>query len=570
METNLMEKEQKKVPYLFLSGNNVDKREQVKMSIAVEEDRDIQKLIRRGFRYGVVYKAGILAVINFVTFCVTLYCSYDAAKQFLQNASPSLPIIGGFISSLLVFLWSLRSIRQDHKIFQEIHSKWQLISMAIKKQFPKHPLELWHLYPASIIDAQIVLYAQRMLTQTAKDCSPCSLIFAGGPYASTFLVDSIDIEWVYPSGVNLNLRKIRHHYQKYLRKYSTTAVLSNGLIERNAFEKGGDKRRREISDCVFGVLYASGYLLSFLQEYFKKVTDYNNNQKIYIDVSALPIDQQRTARSVVEFITSPDYFTFDQTKSEQNSAVPILKIKQLNVYADQPPKYSKPDKNTLRLPMKRVFLKPFPLDASYDTWPLENLRLFKANKMIVLGGAEQNLLQCHIINRHRWSDPQTHVGNATGCRIGFSENAFDFKDHTKRQNIIVGMEGYVYLTRDRTIAPDDLDPKHKFRNCAQMMFITLDGIDITFIYGYSAVATKIAAAQYFHYLHELEYNGDTAVQAYIPDSSKLLIAYAFKYEGDTWGKLINYWDHHNPFENLQLDVKDTLDKISNDTSGLDI
>ena len=401
---------------------------------------------------------------------------------------------------------------------------------------------------------------------------------------SHYLLDSIDVDWKIGKQTRLLKRhRIRHHYRSFFRQFAIQSVYANATDKLNKIYSTNNAMR-QTSNNVFGLMFASNYISSFLEKFDK------NKNHVCVNISDIQICDQQIIENVMQHITSPYRFDIVTDKSKLSSYHLTLNVKQFLITFPKEkveessigsklihyPKrllrsmYSQiAAKSPIHIPVKRLFLKAS--NESDKPFILNDLSAFDENIIVLLGGAEQSLPQCHLINRQRWT-----LGTSTAKKIGFAENAFDSSDSV-HYRFYVGTEGFVYgRYMNQIIAPDDSPNKAK-RAYAEKICLQLDQKDILILYGYHAISTKIAALK--HFLDHIQCSSCKSTSEFDPMLVKsnqrcLMVTYRYSIdqlgksmiskpqpEQEIWDLLKHYWDQHNPMDNLMLSPQSNLASI---------
>ncbi len=561
------------VAYLFMSGCHLDKRNQAYLYQIISRDKDIRKLIRSANI--IAFPPILLFFVSFIfAILVGIYTSIQTAESLLSPQTSTTILWSFIIPCIVITMCDIG--RRCMRAKKEIISLRALLQILIEKRLPRHPLDIWHLFPISPIDGQIALFAERLLhKRQEKNSAVCSLKYTGEPHASHFLLDSIDIRWVFKKPTHFIKRHLIHrHYRKFLVKYASEQIIATAVHKMNPSSASGGNRR-QTSNCVFGLLFASLYLKEFKEKYGTQ------NEKIYIDLRNIPERDRRKMKSSIQFFTGVYDFIFsDQDTTPDNYSV-IMRIERYQIRElERSMPFTRftfpgmmkrllitPWKNLcssisasgpIHIPVKRLFLQPSK-DRHNNQLPLDNLAQEDSGIVVLLGGAEQNLSQCHLINRHRWSDCSDHL-----MHIGFAENQFDYQDRDHYE-FLVGAEGFINGNHlGRVIAPDE-DKNLKNRNSAEKIQISIDGRPIIILYGYHAISTKIAAGKFFlHNINKPQCKTDKSSEECMFENQPLELLKTYHFElsqSPEFEKLRTFWDEYNPIDNPISDPESTLSQI---------
>lgn len=587
---------------LFITGTNLERTMLKDFQRVICRDRDIRRLIRIG-RYELRWKP----VVSMIGFLVILSWFIGSICEPLSELIEKLPLyflrLVPLAISFFPFATFASFIQSTPDQIKKFSFKWKELKPAFGFIFksipPKSPLELWNILQGSIMDAQITTSAERLFD------TDVALIYGGMPYYELLLIDKIHFSWICSN--DLNFRKINRQYNKFFRNYSKSTVLAE--IRQKYYK---DSVRLQISNCVFGILFFSEYLQSFIRDNFKPL-----KEKIYIDCSKLhPPDtlvndykelyqklykQYYAANELMGYCTNPSFFTFKEPKNpsitlvidridiiepkSQTGTVNIFKRLQTEFElrcnernARLSGKLSVPIKKTISVPINQtdlcnpvpdLVLKHFSKDSeTREALVLggaeQNSKDSKTREALVLGGAEQNIIISNLVNAYKWRPDRTGQPQRDHHYYGFAENAFDSqglleinpdqKIPPKGVEYLIGTEGFVYGLPDRKILGKKADENDQ--RCAEIFRLDLDGFNFYFIYGYHAIATKISSLKFFIHLA----NGMTA---YIPQNDRSRITYTLTNKKDgTFKELRDFWDEGDPINSDELSLKTKLNSIS--------
>lgn len=576
-----------KPKFLFISGSNLDKRHQGEINQIINRDKDIHKLIQKAY----LTRPRVSTLIIFVSIIFFLlpatYSGVDAIKKFIDGPTNKLILYSILLLCILNSLHSL--IVRIVRVIIEMKSLWTYIQVRyIKRLLPKKPLDLWHIFHANITDGQIALYAQRLLDgSNPEKANACKLVYAGEPYMSHYLLDSIDIDWRFGKQTRLFKRyQIRRHFRYFFRQFAIQSVYANATDKMNKIYNTNNPIR-QTSNYVFGLMFASRYFSCFLKKFYK------HKEKVCIDISDIKKHNQPLIKNIMQHLTSPYHFDIIDDKNKLVDKHLVLHINQFSItfpisekeknkwylkLMHFPKRLSQSAynmitaKKSIHIPIKRLFLKSS--NETGEPFLLDQLDAVDEDTIILLGGAEQSLPQCHLINRHRWM-----INPSKETKIGFAENEFDSSD-SEHYKFYVGTEGFVYgRYMNQIIAPDD-NPNKSKRDYAEKLHIMLDHKDILILYGYHAISTKIIAAKYLlDYLRLYVSNNSTELERCIFHHGYWCLMITYRYSIDqqktsnkekaidqqAWNTLKNHWDKHNPLDNLTLTPQTDLNTIKTET-----
>ena len=441
---------------LLVLGNNIDKRNLVEINKKIGGDKDILRLLRRGRAY---YLA--LLVVIVLSFCATVGGILDAIDSLASVRSTAVSLAGVVVLVISIY-GAIDGVRSS---IGDSISLPTYLRCIFSRDAPRHPSQLWQLIQGSVADAQLAAAAQRIWHGNVHT------VFAGRPYYSIKIIDSLVIQW---KDSSLRTRMAtRRRYGKFLREFSSrTMAAATGEkffdVESMALEK---------SNSVFGVLFFSTYLKREL-EY--RATSLRGKVRVALrtdssdfdeDGDLLPGCQWRYVKEFVEYCTTPDSLQWvDCTES------PDLVIcgASFLTSGDKQVRMQRGLLGTLRLPVKRAIaiaegggVFPSCIDSS------------RYVRIVSIGGAEQSLALQHILNYCRWH-------SVPGVRVGFAENAFE---NYLDMDFLAGTEGLVYGVNVVVRGRDDekFTPKE-----AEVFYAKIGVWEFYSVYGYSALLTKMS------------------------------------------------------------------------------
>lgn len=362
---------------------------------------------------------------------------------------------------------------------------------------------------------------------------------------------------------------------------------------------------------MFGILFLSEYLQSYIKEFFPESIG-----KFYIDFSELITNTSESnqgesyqdsptyaaAMEIMGYSTSPSFFTFNNqvcaqgkikihnidfisTKSifgfaalkakpkglinkvkflqkEFGSLAKKIREKNENVKLIRDQKR----KGIIRIPLKKLIALPNEQHNIED--PLPQTLSFagpdKPSKALVIGGAEQNIILSILINKYKWLNDRKGIFSIDFSYFGFAESAFDTQGLLETYNhnrvapdgveYFIGTESSVYGIPIHDII-GKLDGKDHCRY-AEIFKLEINELSYYFIYGYHAVATKIATLKFFVYLSE---NKEESLF-----SSKVKrITYKLSCPlGQTFDLLKTFWDDGDPINSNRDSLLAKLKEIS--------
>lgn len=577
---------------LFITGTNVERTSIKNYKQTISRDPDIKKLMRRGLftlkhlPYISFFLSLLFLIISVsVNVIIPLILKADPASSITSWISALIPFDVKLVSpSFMIFFLILSFViivveTRDYVItFSDHHNSLKkAVTLIFRSKAPKNPLELWDILQASIMDAQLTTSAERLFN------TDVALMYGGTPYYDTLLVDSIYLKWDVPE--KITIFEMRKHFNRLFTTHSKRTIL--GEIEQNYFPT---VERLQVSNCVFGILFLSEYIQSFIQKFYPDATkkfriDYEQtgNPSVFWDT----IDSNQSthlhslaARALMGYSTNPSFFTFSERDdlsgtitidhidfiSKKNLPDPdTLRQKITNLKKNnQINKYCKKNK-IIRIPVKKLIALPFGQTDFNDPLPKSlvdlDKRVEKFFGALVLGGAEQNIILSTLINIYKWRK-DSGIDNNPDCRYyGFAENVIDAKGllETEQHHAIapknieylIGTEGFVYGVPTRTAVGKIVN----IDDCrqAEVFKLVINKFPYYFIYGYHAVATKIATLKFFVSLT----NDDSA---FVPAKDPDRVTYNLYYPHDTSFKgLCDHWDKGDP---INSDSSTLLNKLA--------
>lgn len=578
---------------LFITGTNVERTSVKKFKREISHDRDIKKLIRIGLfsvkwipfvGLGLVATLFILFIVPFIR-GIKYNAELDVYTNILnwvQNAltfdlSPIPIAVTCILFAIILAGTIVEIIRYIIELKEKLPAFRKAIRVIFKLKPPKTPLELWDVLQASIMDAQLTTSAERLFD------TDVSLIYGGIPYYELLLVDSVYLKW---EGSNISYRRIKSHYRKFFRDFAKKTLRSE--IDSKYFS---NQPRLQVSNCVFGVLFLSEYLQSFIQS--QKLC---NNGKYLIDCNCIQNGVKdkysnryfrtnhksegvayKAAMEVMGYSTNPTFFTFSKD-SDFNVTLKVCNIDFIGIDKKEGSRNSRREvdqfckrNEIIRIPIKKLISLPFDQKNSNDPLPPLVLnpknRTIKFKDVLVLGGAEQNIVLSNLINKFKWRYDGTINANAQYYYLGFAENIFDSfglennldQPNTAPGNIdfLVGTEGFVYGKLNGFIRSKIEQDESK--NKAEVFRLDINGIHYYFVYGYHAVSTKIATLKYFVYN---ESTNKRIRNTFIPGKYNNRITYSLIYAPHPDFKgLCAFWDLQDPINSDKFALLEKLNNI---------
>lgn len=586
---------------LFITGTNVERTSVKKFKREISHDRDIKKLIRIGLsalKWNPILGA-IASTIFFILYIFTNpFLSTNFSQGFVSNANNWLqaiiPVriesISISLTIIIVILTIISLCWEARDYILAFHKKIPAMFRAFKFVFgsyaPKTPLDLWDILQASIMDAQLTTSAERLFN------TDVSLIYGGKPYYELLLVDNIYVKWEGPQKKS-NLFNILH-FELFFRKYSARTILSE--TERTYFSKDSIL---QVSNCVFGILFLSEYIQSFIKAKKLKI---KSDEKIHVDCSSIIIPNElattkqfatniesgdlayQSACELLGYATNPTFFTFKEGKLSditlkvcridflgneyQKSKSATMSQREINSYCRK--------HGIIRIPVKKLISLPIGRNILHN--PLPNFvlnptkRLISFESALVLGGAEQNIVISNIINHYKWREDSERNDTTSYHYYGFAENVFDacglllhgWNNYQRPKNLdfLIGTEGFVYgnyrYIRSK-IQEHEGAAREEDRNLAEVFTLTIGSVVYYFVYGYHAIATKIATMKFFVYKESTDKN---IREKFIPDDKKRRLTYQLIYPANpTFNGLRDHWDLEDPINSSKSALKKRLEEF---------
>ncbi|HWQ97949.1 MAG TPA: hypothetical protein VN538_07660, partial [Clostridia bacterium] len=505
---------------LFITGTNVERTSIKNYRQAISHDRDIKRLIKNG-----LFTLKKLPHIAFLFFFIFLLIDVglNIIIPVILMSDPSLSVnklisvlapfdinlvsltfavVSLFLSLILFIIGVWDYVKDGGEKIKNIIKAWKLI---FRTKSVSNPLELWDVLQASIMDAQITTSAERLFSTNV------ALMYGGVPYYDLLLIDSIYLKWV---GANNATRgRLRNHYRQFFKLFAKRTIL--GEIEQNYFPKSD---RLRVSNCVFGILFFSEYMQSFIKRFFPKMIG-----KLYIDCEKLrqpssfwdSVDPTQSvsefaAKAILGYATNPSFFTFsDRANSTGEICIDHIDfVSKKSIFKPETLKsrvaahmkririnnYCRKNQ-IIRIPIKKLISLPFgqvdPKNPLPKTLALIDKNDHKFSGVLVLGGAEQNIILSTLINTYKWRKDQGGNSKSDNHYYGFAENVFDAKGLLQTEfhpeiapsdvEYLIGTEGFVYGMPYRSILGKikDID------NCrqAEVFKLVINSLPYYFIYG---------------------------------------------------------------------------------------
>lgn len=446
---------------LFIIGNNIDKKKMDEVNQKIAKDGDIRCLINIGNLDIIIRIMVILVAVGVIV------CSNITNEWNLQFTT----------SGLLVGSITFYSLCGDLVEMKENSiSLVNYIKYIFSKSRPYSPLEIWKFIQGSVADIQLVNTCKSL----CKD--EIDIMYAGQPYYETIFINSITIRWNDEGKIKwLRALKHRKRYIRYFRQYAQRTIVA--MADKRYFVD--ENKHVEYSNSVFGILFTSGYL--------KEEINYKNEKDlIRIKINISEKEKRRYAKEWLQYCTTPEIFCF----VDDNDSKYDLEITGIDTSSSIKDKQKKKRLTEIRIPVKRFIAIPTRYKG-IDVGPFPGvIDLDKVHKVIVIGGAEQNLaLQC-LINSYRWDKKNKEY------IVGFAENEFE---HVRSERLLVGTEGLVYGVRqdiiERMSGRSEVSCKAEVYRLLWPSNKRLNNINMYGVYGYSAMATKMTLCYFIYNMY---------------------------------------------------------------------
>lgn len=463
---------------VLIVGNNVDKGKLDEVMTRVSRDPDLNRLIRKG-KYSIGIKFG-----EFIFSIVSFGCGLEKDDYFFQWTC-----IG-----IILFITSMYSIINDIQELKEKSMKfYKYISYMFSKSCPRTPLDIWRFIQGSVADIQMLNTCEQINKEKFD------VIYAGLPYYETIYIDSIVLKWNH-SGCKVVrfFKEIARYwsYRKFFKKYSEQTIIAKA--DKKYFKQ--ENKQIECSNAGFGVLFFSQYIKN---ELLRRAVKHDRKINIKINITnesdGKSAEKKKYIKQWLQYCTSPDCFTIDK-EGCQDSLFEVVAV------------LTEQDKRKKKQFFHRIPVKKFIAYAVCDNinsdYPLPQKYIKRKEdnhyKFYCVGGAEQNIaLQC-IVNHYKWK------GNGD-FKIGFAENAFE---DVYDDGFLIGTEGLVYGIRTNPIGR--FIPKQESSCKAEVYRLlwqnAMNNIELYGIYGYSAMATKMALCRFMYSVSKLEKDEDKSLQ----------------------------------------------------------
>lgn len=493
----------------LIAGNNIDKKIEDRVRRYINRDKDINRFIRLG-QLGFI-KEIMLTLIAAVV--VTLSVKSIIAEIYTNVWIERVDIIDfmiqrDFIIRVIVIVLFLFNIIQTIRDFIDLSGNLteipKYLHYLFDSQRPQFPTDIWSVYQGSVVDNQLHNTLES-LNEEVEGTSNWKFFYAGEPYYCLFFIDSIYLKWTNNAAGNFLSR--RYTFKRLYSKLARNCTIAH--VEKRFFNP--NRKRRECSSAVFGILFSSTYFKYYYNEIVANrkngkfrvcIKDVDNRNLIY---EILCYCIRKDLIEVVEECDNPDFIVtgVSYTKS-----------------FDEGFHSRKSNAGECRIPFKRFIAiereagKDITTSLSFQTFtqhmPIPTGAFSSPeSRIIIVGGAEQNYALQRYINCYRG-----FRGLSTPV-VGFSENAFDVDLGC---DLLVGAEGLAYVLKEsfegRLVGKDVSREAYLYN-----MKINIKGQEsctVTNIYGLSSMMTKISLLAFV-------YANKTGKSDYLPGSRKEIV-----------------------------------------------
>lgn len=457
----------KEKPALIL-GNNMDRKEIASVQERIYRDFDVKKLIYIG--RGRLIRNLFIFVVSIVVF----------TNGVLVDNPFELPEILTPFSLFLFIYGAIGTIKEFPSFLAKSMNIWSQIKYRFSHTSPRHPADLWSFLQGSLADIQMYNVTKGLL-----DTNELNVQYAGRPYYDLYYIDSVSIRWIPMESQSLvekleSFYREKKQYQEFYERFSRRTFLAKA---DNKYFKNNNKVL-ERSNSVFGLLFSSEYFYdtlicqnnsTFAGVEIKLKTEEKDNEK-----------RELLAKEWMKYCLIPD--VIDVSKEEKGRYTICVTDIQCGINSSKWGIWNEIKSwfsRDIRIPVKRFIA-------------MESNPLVVGGEYISIGGAEQNLALQSLINRYRWDgyenfeiNKQAVFKQKSKLRIGFAENRFECE---RKQDFLAGTEGLVYGIKDVVIGRLNKQNENNYKaECFVMKFD--DGTKVFSIYGFSAMATKIALAK---------------------------------------------------------------------------
>lgn len=432
-------------------GNNIDKNNLEKTKKSIAKDKDIRKLI--------FYAKGRM----FILLSISIFVLSGVVKNYLVGFTEytfnfKAENIREMLLSIAASIIIMMTIYLDFKSLSE--ESMNLINY-IRYIFigSLNPLYYWNVNVGSVSDTQISGALVRSYD------GKIDIYYAGEPYFKIKAIDSVYLRF-YGNDV-ISKRKIKKIYRRRLHKFYVSTYIGNA--DQSLFIS--KERKLQVSDAVFGILFMSQFLKDIYDEYYNSIKDKkNSDSRIPIWCTIAQKENNELAETYVKYCTSPDYFEWlSGSKNKIKEGQFGIEICNISIFNE---KFMGNVKDaTIRVPVKR-----------YVGVPSNGfVNRLKEKRVLMPGGAEQNLALQYFVSRYIWDKGTIKEG----AILGIAENSF-FDYH--ECDFLIGTEGLVYGITDTIKGRLVGESKH----VSELIYFCYDNLQFINVYGYSAIATKMS------------------------------------------------------------------------------
>lgn len=482
--------DEKRDRYLFLCGNNIDKALQMDVQRNISQNKDAKRLIKFGtwkLCFSFIFVALSLA------FLIIGFYQVVQSKEYIEYFD---------IASVIAFILCVKfmyNLLSDIKSLKEQGMelvKYIRYLFIFSKDRPKSPLDIWCQLPGSLVDAQMINTIHKIVADNANEKVEIDVMYTGIPYYDVEFIYNVYVRWEDGSkGIKAVRRQFMrwwHARYKFFAEYSFKTVIA--IAKKEYFN--GKVKKVSFSNAIFGILFSSTYFKSELDR-----IDYFCDKKIKIDIDIDDDEDKKWCTEWIKSATASNCFTLnEEDKGTENKDYLKLKIVGIKRQGQRKAK-RKWGLGVINIPVTRFYVYPRGRDnlpKAINPYPATLDANFKY-KVFCLGGAEQNMALQHIVTEAKWSSKDRIQGYN---KIGIAENVFD---ELKQDGFLVGTEGLVYGIREKLLGRRVPDQDNSCRaEVYNLKWKEYDNIDFYGVYGYSAMATKIALCYLIYGLSSIE------------------------------------------------------------------
>lgn len=487
---------------IILVGNNVNKGELFDVMNLISRDRDIKNLIFRG-RFMIFLRFGGLLILLY--YSISSLISEDYFGQINQlNLIGSLNLFTQvvIIISIAFLVYGLVTSLNDIK--EQSMGIFKYLRYTLSKNVPHSPHDIWRFLQGSVADIQMYNTIRNLSAIDGNgDNLKYDICYTGVPYYDTYCLDSIYIKWnPQKGGISkyFTAEGTYFSYLSFLNKYCQSIIIA--MAEKAYFREGN--KHVEYSNSVFGMLFSSMYFKSEIERCNKKYEQkIKVNIKIKDDESGI---KKKLALEWMKMVLTPDVFEISVDGMDALIEVTDITLMGGSNKKVVEHKASINDIGLRRIPIKRYIAIP----RDGEELPKSILRDGSGElEVVCIGGAEQNMALQHAVNCYRWDSIDDEK------KIGFAENVWD---GVFCSDFLMGTEGLVYGVRDDVMGRvlDDKGISCK-AEVYRLNFGKRDSsLSFYGVYGYSAMASKIALCELIYCLDKTDRNG-MKLRQFIPN-----------------------------------------------------